>query len=277
VDPALNRTERSEGMSRWNDRVVVVTGGAQGIGEAIVRRFAAEGARVAILDIQQETGRQLAKELGDQTLFARCDVTEASDWQDAVSAVRGAFGRIDVLVNNAGILQMETIERTTAEDYLRIVRVNELGTFLGIQAVVAPMRELGGGAIVNMSTIHALKGCAGAFMLSYGATKAAVISLTESAALELARFRIRVCCVTPGWVAAPMALEAKPPPEMIESMKNRGAIGGANPWGAQIQPEEVADTVVFLASDEAAAYNGSNLVLDRGSLIGSYPDLPADR
>ncbi len=253
-----------------------MTGGSQGIGEAIVRRFATEGARVAILDIQEEAGQQLAKELGERTLFARCDVAEAADWQAAIRAVRADFGRVDVLVNNAGILQMETIDRTTAEDYLRVVRVNELGTFLGIQAVVEPMREVGGGAIVNMSTIHALKGCAGAFMLSYGASKAAVISLTESAALELARFRIRVCCVTPGWVATPMALEATLPPELAEAMKKRGAIGGANPWGAQLRPEEVADTVLFLASDEAGAYNGSNFVIDRGSLVGSYPNLPPD-
>ena len=263
-------------MSRWNDRVVVVTGGSQGIGEAIVRRFATEGARVAILDIQEEAGQQLAKELGERTLFARCDVAEAADWQAAIRAVRADFGRVDVLVNNAGILQMETIDRTTAEDYLRVVRVNELGTFLGIQAVVEPMREVGGGAIVNMSTIHALKGCAGAFMLSYGASKAAVISLTESAALELARFRIRVCCVTPGWVASPMSLEATLPPELAQAMAKRGAIGGANPWGAQLQPEEVADTVLFLASDEAGAYNGCNLVIDRGSLVGNYPNLPLD-
>ena len=113
-------------------------------------------------------------------------------------------------------------------------------------------------------------------MLSYGASKAAVISLTESAALELARFRIRVCCVTPGWVATPMALEATLPPEMAEAMKKRGAIGGANPWGAQLRPEEVADTVLFLASDKAGAYNGSNFVIDRGRLVGSYPNLAPD-
>ena len=179
-------------MSRWNDRVVVVTGGVQGIGEAIVRRFLGAGARVAILDIQDEAGSLLAEKLGDRSLFVHCDVAEARDWEAATEAVCARFGRLDVLVNNAGILQMESLERTTAEDYLRIVRVNELGTFLGIQAAVAPMREGGGGAIVNMSTIHAIKGCAGAFMLPYAASKAAVISLTESAALELARYRIRV-------------------------------------------------------------------------------------
>jgi 3alpha(or 20beta)-hydroxysteroid dehydrogenase len=263
-------------MSDWEDRVVVVTGGAQGIGEAIVRRFIADGARVAIFDLQDQAGGQLAKELGDRTLYHHCDVGEAEQWQVALAAVQAQFGRLDVLVNNAGVLQMETIERTTAEDYLRVVRVNELGTFLGIQAAIAPMRESGGGAIINMSTIHAMKGCGGAFMLSYGASKAAVISLTESAALELARFRIRVCCVTPGWVSAPMALDAAPPPEMIESMSKRGKIGGANPWGVQIAPEEVAKTVSFLAADRAGAYNGSNFVIDRGSLVGSYPHLEAD-
>jgi len=225
-------------MSSWDDRVVVVTGGAQGIGEAIVRRFSGEGARVAILDIQEEAGRKLAKELGSRALFARCDVAEEADWELAIGSVLSEFGRLDVLVNNAGVLQMETIERTSAEDYLRLVRVNELGTFLGIQAVIEPMRAVGGGAIVNMSTIHALKGCAGAFMLGYGASKAAVISLTESASLELARYRIRVSCVSPGWVATPMSLEATQPPEMIESMAKQGTIGGANPFGAQIRPEE---------------------------------------
>ncbi len=263
-------------MSRWSDRVVVVSGGARGIGEAIVRRFAAEGARVAILDLREDDGRLLAKELGERALFARCDVGEAADWKEAVGAVRAGFGRLDVLVNNAGILHMETIDRTTAADYLRVVRVNELGTFLGIQAVVAPMREVGGGAIVNMSSVHAMRGCAGAFMLSYGATKAAVISLTDSAALELARFRIRVTCVTPGWVDSPMVREVLPPPEMIESLKGGGAVGGANPWGAKILPEEIAESVLFLASDEGADHNGGNVVLDRGGLVGSYPRLPPD-
>lgn len=263
-------------MSSWDDRVVVVTGGAQGIGEAIVRRFSGEGARVAILDIQEEAGRKLAKELGSRALFARCDVAEEADWELAIGSVLSEFGRLDVLVNNAGVLQMETIERTSAEDYLRLVRVNELGTFLGIQAVIEPMRAVGGGAIVNMSTIHALKGCAGAFMLGYGASKAAVISLTESASLELARYRIRVSCVSPGWVATPMSLEATQPPEMIESMAKQGTIGGANPFGAQIRPEEVADSILFIASDTGAAYNGGNLVIDRGALTGRYPDLPAD-
>ena len=264
-------------MSVWQDRVAVVTGAAQGIGEAIARRFVSEGARVAILDIQDEAGRQLAKELGDRAFFAHCDVGTAVEWQVALDAVLGAFGRLDVLVNNAGILQMETIERITEEDYLRVVRVHELGTFLGIQAAIAPMRAGGGGAIVNMSTIHALKGCAAAFMTPYGASKAAVIALTESAALELARYRIRVSCVTPGWVSAPMAQDTPLPPEMIESMQNRGGrVGGANPWGAQITPDEVADGVLFLASDGAAAYTGTNLVIDRGSLVGQFPHLEPD-
>jgi len=263
-------------MKSWGNRVVVVTGGAQGIGEAIARRFSSEGARVAILDIQEEAGRKLAKELGSRALFARCDVGEQSDWQSAIGSVLSEFGRFDVLINNAGILQMETIERTSAEDYLRMVRVNELGTFLGIQAAIEPMRAIGGGAIVNMSTIHALKGCAGAFMLAYGASKAAVISLTESASLELARYRIRVSCVSPGWVATAMSLDASQPPEMVESMAKQGTISGSNPFGAQVLPEEIADTVFFLASDTGAAHNGSNLVIDRGLLTGRYPGLPAD-
>lgn len=263
-------------MTNWRDRVVVVTGGAQGIGEAIVRRFSSEGARVAILDVQEEAGRRLADELGARALFARCDVSEEADWESAIGSVLSEFGRLDVLVNNAGILQMEAIERTKAEDYLRMVRVHELGTFLGIRAAIEPMRAVGGGAIVNMSTIHALKGCAGAFMLAYGATKAAVISLTESASLELARYRIRVTCVSPGWVATPMSLDAAQPPELVESIAKQGTMSGANPFGGQVLPEEIADTVVFLASDTGAAHNGSNLVIDRGLLTGRYPDLPAD-
>lgn len=263
-------------MSDWSDRVVVVTGGARGIGEATVRRFSSAGARVAILDIREEEGRQLAKELGSRALFARCDVAEEADWAAAIDSVLSAYGRLNVLVNNAGVLQMEAIERTSAEDYLRVVRVNELGTFLGIQAAIAPMRAVGGGAIVNMSSIHAHKGCAGAFMLAYGATKAAVISLTESASLELARYRIRVSCVSPGWVPSPMSLEAAQPPELIESLKNQGPIGGSNPFGAQVQAAEVADAIFFLASDTGAAYNGSNLDLVRGALTGRYPQLPVD-
>lgn len=261
----------------WNDRVVIVTGSAQGIGEAITRRFIEEGARVALFDVQDARGEALAKELGEKARYVRCDVAEPADWAGAVADVLGAFGRVDVLVNNAAVLQMETIERTTADDYLRTFRVNELGAFLGIQAMIEPMRAAGGGAIVNLSTIHALRGCAGAFMLPYGATKAAVISLTESAALELARYRIRVSCLTPSWVLTPMAEDTHAPPEMLESMKARGVPPGAsNPWGAPLGTEEVADSVLFLAGDQRGAYTGANLLMDRGALVGQFPSLPSD-
>ncbi len=251
----------------------VVTGGARGIGEAIVRRFREEGSDVALLDVDEARGRALAKQVDAH--FVRCDVGEPGDWDAAVRELREHFGRLDVLVNNAGVLQMETIERTTADDYLRSFRTNELGTFLGIRAVVAPMREAGGGAIVNLSTIHALRGVAGAFMAPYGATKAAVISLTESAALELGRFGIRVYCVTPSWLNTEMSTRTPLPPELTESLRNRGgAVGAGNPWRAQLEPSEVADAVWFLANDEAAVYNGTNLVMDRGGTVGSYPNLP---
>ena len=155
----------------------VVTGGARGIGAAIVRRFREEGSDVALLDVDEARGRALAKQVDAH--FVRCAVGEPGDWDAAVRELREHFGRLDVLVNNAGVLQMETIERTTADDYLRSFRTNELGTFLGIRAVVAPMREAGGGAIVNLSTIHALRGVAGAFMAPYGATKHAIVGLSE--------------------------------------------------------------------------------------------------
>ncbi len=260
-------------MSRKDRPVCIVTGGARGIGEAIVRRFRAEGFAVALLDIDEARGRALAKEVDAH--FLRCDVGQPADWEAAVGEVRDQFGRLDVLVNNAGVLQMETIERTTAEDYLQSFRTNELGTFLGIRTVVAPMREAGRGAIVNLSTIHALRGVAGAFMAPYGATKAAVISLTESAALELARFGIRVYCVTPSWLNTEMSTRTPLPPELIESLRNRGGtIGAGHPWPAQLEPSEVADAVWFLSGDEAAVYNGTNLVMDRGGMVGSYPKLP---
>lgn len=260
-------------MNRKERPVCIVTGGARGIGEAIVRRFREEDFAVALLDIDEARGRALAKEVDAH--FVRCDVGEPADWDAAVREVRERFGRLDVLVNNAGVLQMETIERTTADDYLRSFRTNELGTFLGIRAVVGAMREAGGGAIVNLSTIHALRGVAGAFMAPYGATKAAVISLTESAALELARFGIRVYCVTPSWLKTEMSTGTPLPPELVESLRNRGGeVGAGNPWPAQLEPSEVADAVCFLAHDEAAVYNGTNLVMDRGGTVGAYPKLP---
>jgi len=231
---------------------VLVTGGARGQGEAEARALVAAGAEVLITDVADDAGRAVADDLGEGAAYQHLDVTSEVEWEEAVEAAAATFGGLDVLVNNAGILLMKSLVETSTEELGRVLDVNLVGTFLGMKAVVASMRERGGGVIVNVSSTGGIRGIAG--MSAYTASKFAVRGLTKTAALELGRYGIRVNAVLPGSVDTPMI----------------GHVDTTNlfdhlPIPRSGQPEEVASVVVMLASDASSYMTGADIVIDGGS------------
>src|SRR5690554_5523869 len=189
-------------MKEFSGKVVLVTGAARGLGAALVRLFVAEGAQVVVADVLEETGRALAGELGKQALFLHLDVTSPKSWEHAVAATMQRFGRLDVLINNAGILRMGALEHFSFEDYQAVIGVNQTGCWLGMKAVLAPMKQAGGGAIVNISSTGGLSGIGG--FSAYVGSKFAVRGMTKCIALEYGRYGIRVNSVHPGGMATTM-------------------------------------------------------------------------
>ena len=250
-------------MKRFENRTVIVTGGARGMGASHARGFIAEGANVVIADVVDQEGQSLADQLGDRAIFSRLDVTSEADWAATVTAAETAFGPVSVLVNNAGIVHFAPIADTTPADWSRVIDINLTGTYLGIRALASSMRKAGGGAIVNISSGA---GMSGAFGLgAYVASKWGVRGLTKTAALELARDKIRVNSIHPGATRTTMA--AQPDVEAVMAASVRGlAI-------ARIaEPEELTRLVLFVASDEASFSTGSEFIADGGSLLGPVPD-----
>ena len=241
---------------KLESKVALVTGGATGIGAAVVRRFVAEGASVAITDINEEAGSAIAAELGERTRFWQHDVSSEQGWSDVVAAVTAAFGRIDILVNNAGIYARRTIDEVSADDFDRMMAVNVKGTFLGIKAVLAAMRAAGGGSIVNLSSVAGLIGSG--IATDYNASKGAVRLLTKSIAIQCAKDGIRCNSVHPAPIATPMGFASMPEGELREQRLKE------IPMGRFGTPEEVANAVFFLASDESSFTTGSELVVDGG-------------
>jgi len=250
-------------MKRFENRTVIVTGAARGMGASHARGFIAEGANVVIADVVEQEGQSLADQLGDRAIFSRLDVTSEADWAATVTAAETAFGPVSVLVNNAGIVHFAPIADTTPADWSRVIDINLTGTYLGIRALASSMRKAGGGAIVNISSGA---GMSGAFGLgAYVASKWGVRGLTKTAALELARDKIRVNSIHPGATRTTMA--AQPDVEAVMAASVRGL---AIPRIAE--PEELTRLVLFVASDEASFSTGSEFIADGGSLLGPVPD-----
>ena len=250
-------------MKRFENRTVIVTGGARGMGASHARGFIAEGANVVIADVVEQEGQSLADELGDRAIFSRLDVTSEADWAATVTAAENAFGPVSVLVNNAGIVHFARIADTTPADWSRVIDINLTGTYLGIRALASSMRKAGGGAIVNISSGA---GMSGAFGLgAYVASKWGVRGLTKTAALELARDKIRVNSIHPGATRTTMAAQPDVEAVMAASVKNL-----AIPRIAE--PEELTRLVLFVASDEASFSTGSEFIADGGALLGPVPD-----
>lgn len=257
-DPTGARPGRLQG------RNVLVTGGARGLGAAQCRALAREGARVVIADIHPEAGDELAASLaetGAHTLAVTLDVTREDQWERAMQQVTEELGKLDVVVNNAGIATLGNAENTTLEDWRRVMAVNLDGVFLGTRAGIRTMKQ-SGGAIVNISSVKGI--IADTFTAAYDASKAGVRNFTKSAALHCARngYGIRVNSVHPSYVMTDMVRDAAGSLEDPESFLSE--ILAKHPMGRLCEPEDIANAVVYLASDESSYVNGSELVVDGG-------------
>lgn len=240
-------------MTDLDGRVILVTGGARGIGEAYVRGLHAAGARVVIADILEDAGRALAAQLEDRAVFVPLDVTDETQWENAVASAMQAFGTVDVLVNNAGIANAAPIEHFTTEKWNTVIAVNLTGTFFGCRAVVPVMKSNGRGSIINISSVEGMRGSPG--LHGYTAAKFGVRGLSASLAVELGQFGIRVNSVHPGFINTSMTSRIDPAHLDI-------------PLGRPGQPEDLVGTIVFLASDASAFTNGAEFVVDGGMIAG---------
>lgn len=250
---------------RLSQKVAFVTGGAQGIGEAIVRKFVEHGARVLIGDIQIEKGAALAASLGEAASFVALDVTDPESWTAAMQAAATRHGGLDILVNNAGNGTGGPIEHQDIDSHNAIVDLNLNGVWLGIRAAVPTLAKRGGGSIVNISSIDGLVGVS--HLSTYVATKFAVTGMTKALALELGDRGIRVNSVHPGIVDATHSRGM--PASAMERL--RKAID-RQPIKRMAKVEEIANAVLFFASDESAYCTGSELLVDGGHLAGPYRD-----
>lgn len=251
-------------MGQLDGKVALITGGARGMGRAHVRRFVAEGARVVFGDILQEEGAELAAELGDGVRFVRMDVTSPSDWRQAVRTATEEFGGLDVLVNNAGIIRHRRIEEMTPEEFRQVLEVNLVGQWLGVKAVIEPMKAAGGGSIINVSSTEGFIGAAG--LSAYSASKFGVRGLTKAAARELGEYGIRVNSIHPGGILTPMVSD---PDVVAATADSAEAFLRALPLKRMGRTREVTGLVVFLASDEASYCTGSEVLVDGGMLTGA--------
>jgi 3alpha(or 20beta)-hydroxysteroid dehydrogenase len=245
-------------------KTAIITGGARGQGEAEARLFVQEGAKVLIADVLDDLGKTLAKELGDAARYEHTDVSQEANWSSTIAAA-GELGDLNVLVNNAAILTFNSIEDTSLEEYLRVIGVNQVGTFLGMRSAIAPMRAAGGGSIINISSIDGI-GSKNS-LVSYSSSKGAVRSMTKTGALELGQYGIRVNSVHPGGVFTPMVGDV--PRDVFDMGHQQLALARA------AMPVEIATMVLFLASDEASYCTGGEFVVDGGWLAGDInPYLP---
>ena len=245
---------------RLEGKVAFISGGARGMGAAEAILFAREGASVAIGDVLEDLGRKVVEQIsetGGRAIFVRLDVTSESQWAEAIAAAVTEFGKLDVLVNNAGISSASRVEDTTVESWDRVMEINAKGVFLGTKAAIPETRRVGGGSIINISSQLGLVGTE-ISSPEYQASKGAVRIFTKSIAIQYAREGIRANSVHPGPINTPMAEASRSDAARHELMVSR------IPLGKYGEPDDVAYGVLFLASDEASFMTGSELVIDGG-------------
>lgn len=245
-------------MGQLDGKVVIVTGAAQGMGRSHAARCVAEGARVVATDIRADAGGAAVEALGDAAMFVAHDVTDAASWASVVDAATARFGRVDGLVNNAAVYPTPTTIEAESPDALeRVLRVNVIGTWHGIRAVIPAMRAAGGGSIVNISSLAGMKGFV--HLGSYGASKWAVRGLTKTAARELGEDRIRVNSVHPGTIDGTGMFSAPTDPAAYDALYR------TMPLHRPGAPEEVSGVVVYLLSDLSSYVTGAEHLVDGGS------------
>ncbi|MFE0191382.1 SDR family NAD(P)-dependent oxidoreductase [Streptomyces sp. NPDC058989] len=257
-------------MGKLDGRVVIVTGAARGQGEQEARLFADEGARVVLADVLDDQGEALAKEIGEgRAAYVHLDVSREDDWRGAVAAAKRAFGKVDGLVNNAGILRFNELTSTPLDEFQQVIQVNQVGAFLGIKSVAPEIEAAGGGTIVNTASYTGVTGMA--YVGAYTATKHAIVGLTRVAALELAAKGIRVNAVCPGAIDTAMSNPAQLDPE-ADGEAAAQALGELYaklvPLGRVGQPEEVARLALFLSCQDSSYITGQPFVIDGGWLAG---------
>jgi 3alpha(or 20beta)-hydroxysteroid dehydrogenase len=250
-------------MGRLDGKVALITGGARGMGKSHVRHFVAEGARVILGDVLDDRGAHVAAGLGEQSCrYIHHDVTSETEWAAAVAAAVDTFGRLDVLVNNAGVLKFARIADMALADFRQILEVNAVGCWLGMKAVIGPMTAVGGGSIVNISSIEGFTGAAG--LSAYSASKFAIRGMTKVAARELGEFGIRVNSVHPGGVLTSMTLSQAETYEQADGE----AFVKSMPLSRFAEPVEISRLVAYLASDDSSYSTGSEFIADGGILSG---------
>lgn len=243
-----------------SDIRIIITGGASGIGAATAKLLAKDGAHVMIADVDEEGGKSHADKLGDNVIFQKLDVTDADGWKDAVKAATDAFGGLNAVFNNAGIVGFGGVDESSPEDFRRIVDINLHGVFLGIHSCAKALKDAGGGVIVNTSSTAGLIGYGR--LAGYTASKWAVRGLTKAAALDLSKNGTRVVSVHPGGIETPMTegLDAE-------------SIAGTQAIPRLGKPEEVARLVRFILT-EATFSTGSEFIIDGGTTAGETPNFP---
>lgn len=244
-------------------RTVIITGGARGIGAAITRVMADEGAHVVVTDILDDDGKALDQELGAHAIYQHLNVTDERQWHDVVAAAEKTFGPVSVLVNNAGIVEFGHIDEQSPESFRRVLDINLTGAWLGMRAVIPSMRRAGDGCIVNISSTAGLMGYANNG--AYVASKWGMRGLTKTAALEFAPDGVRVSSVHPGPIRTPMTAGL-----------DEAAVAGQQPIPRYGEPEEVARMVRFVVA-EATYSTGAEFVIDGGAVTGITPEVAAPR
>ncbi len=240
-------------MGRVDGKVALISGGARGMGASHARALVAGGAKVVTGDILDDEGKALAKELGAAARFVHLDVTQPDQWKAAVDVALREFGTLNVLINNAGIINGNNLRTFPLADWQKIIDINLTGTFLGMQVAVEPMIAAGGGSIINISSVEGLRGSP--LLYGYVASKYGVRGLAKAAALELAQYKIRVNSIHPGLIRTPMT--AGIPEDFLQIPLGRGA-----------EPGEVSACVVYLASDESSYSTGGEFLVDGGLTAG---------
>lgn len=246
-------------MGRLNGKIAIITGAARGMGESHARTFAREGAKVVLTDLRADAGRALQQELGDQAIFVAHDVTDCEQWASVVEQAEAAFGPVDVLVNNAGILgTMAKTADLSEKDYIAVCAVNQHSVFYGMRAVLPSMLKAGHGSIVNISSIAGIGANYGFPSIAYVGSKFAVRGMTKATAIEYGPYNIRVNSVHPGFIQTPMMVEA--------TNEEGGDALSLIPLGRIADPQEVSNLVLFLASDDSSYITGAEHLVDAGMM-----------